>query len=202
MAPSSKDLSAFAQAALTLDAEFAQFERLSGELERLEIDSDSGLERGRLLLTRVSECGQRVGVDIQALASALTEAQARAQAAAQAVSVRADLVQARQQQVNVLADRFKALGEMVRAVTEAVGQLKLSGKSELSPEAKGLLAQHLPELESRLGGLIDEALNIKLEARSAQMKGLERDADSMAQSIQAVQKKISLLSEQFIAARA
>jgi len=40
------------------------------------------------------------------------------------------------------------------------------------------------------------------EARSAQMKGLERGADSMAQSIQAVQKKISVLSEQFIAARA
>lgn len=188
-----KNLSPFALSALALDEEFSQLERLSGELDRLPIDTDNGLERGRLLLTRFSECGQRVGENIQVLAKELTEAQVRAQAAAQTVSARADLIQARQQEANVLSERFKTLGEKVRKVTETVGQLKVTGKAELAGEEKALLSQHLPELDSRLGTLVDEANLIKIAAKATQLKSLERDADAMAQSIQSVRRKLGSL---------
>ncbi len=59
MAPNPKNLSSFARSALALGEEFSQLQRLSGELERLPIDTDNGLEWGRLLLARFSECGQR-----------------------------------------------------------------------------------------------------------------------------------------------
>lgn len=188
-----KNLSPFAQAALALDDDFAQLERLSGEIDRLAIDTDNGLDRAKLLLVRFGECGERVGQNIQALATALSESQKRAEKAAQSVSARAALVQERQQEANRLLERFQGLGEMVRKVTEAVVQLQNPAKGALSPEEKALLVKHLPELNEKLGVLADEAFKIKDEARESKMKALEKDADALGQSMQAMRRKLSSL---------
>jgi hypothetical protein len=188
-----KQQSDFAQAALALDADFEQLERLSGELDRLAIDSDSGLERAKALLLRFGECGQRIGDEMQALARSLEEARTRAEASANRVAERAAAIQKRQIEADRLLQRFQALSEMVRKVTEAAGALQQSLKKDASDEERRALIRNLPELDSKLGVLIDEAFKIRQDAQEANLKTLHRNADSLGQTLQSVRRKLGSL---------
>ena len=90
-APDKKNLSPFGLAALALDAEFVELERLSGQIERIAIESDSGLERAQSLLIKFAECGQRVADGVIAFSKALQDAHVRAEKAGQTVSARLPL---------------------------------------------------------------------------------------------------------------
>ncbi|MFL5814980.1 MAG: hypothetical protein ACJ763_15500, partial [Bdellovibrionia bacterium] len=67
----SKVLSSFAEAALSLDKDFTELDTLSGQLERLDLNSDSGLERAKEILAKFGECGGRIGDGVQKLAKEL-----------------------------------------------------------------------------------------------------------------------------------
>jgi hypothetical protein len=190
-----KNLSAFGESAIKLDGDFSELERLSGELDRLPIESESGLERARLLMARFSECSQRIGSGIQLMASSLEESRARAENAVQIVSVRAAVIQTRQQETERMLERFQALGEMVRKITTAVSQIQKPAGMELSDEERTLLMKHMPELNSQLEILINEAGKLKNDAQTVNMKTLERNADSLQQSLQAVRQKLNVFAE-------
>lgn len=192
MAPQNlKNLSAFGQAALTLDSDFTELEQLSGQLERLDIDSDNGLERGRQLLGRFGECGSRIGEGVQGLATNLEASRARAEAAAGTVAVRAAMIQARVELSEAMLKKFSALGEMVRGVTVAMGTVKKLTSSELSYEDRTMLLKHLADLDTQLALLIAEARVLKDEARAVNLKTIERNADSLGQSLDAARRKLS-----------
>lgn len=189
-----KNLSSFGQSALVLDGDFEQLEQLSGQLERLEIESETGMEREKELLTRFSETATRVGDSMQGLAKSLEEARARAEKATELVAARAVKIQARQNENDQMLIRFQTLGETVRKVSGAVAQLqKPADGRKLSDEEKALLLKNLPEIKSQLGVLTEEAKKLKDDARLAKMKTLEKNADSLGQSLASVISKLGNL---------
>jgi chromosome segregation ATPase len=185
-----KNLSAFAQAAMTLDSDFAELGQLSGQLERLSLESDSGLDRAKKILVQFGECGERIGDRLQTLAKTLDEARSRAEKAAQFIGARAGEVQARQQENERLTEKFGALNEMVRKVTMLLGQLKKPQGEKLSAEEQSILAEKLPELDEQLGTLSNEAGKLKVEAQKANMKTIERNADSLSQTLTSARRKL------------
>jgi len=183
-------------AAGALDLDFSELERLSGQIEKAEIDSENGLERVQQLLTRFGECGLRVGDGVQVLAKALDEARVRGETASQAVAARLAEIQRRQQEYAQMRERFGALATMVRELNGAMAALQQQGGRELSPEHKTLLLSRMPEIDSKLDDLVGEASKLKEDAQSVGMKGLVRDADSIRQSLQSARSKLSVFAGQ------
>lgn len=186
-----KSVSSFAQSALDLDSKFSELERLSGEFASVMIESDSGLDRARRLLAQFGECGQQVGDGVQVLARELEGTRARAEKAAQVVSNRVTSFQERQKETELMFSRLQALGGRVREVTERVALLKGPGGGELKVENIDLVGKHLPELTGELEILIGEAQKLKLDARSANMKNLETNVDSLGQTLKAACGRLS-----------
>lgn len=190
----SKVLSSFAEAALKLDSDFIELDQLSGQLERLDLNSDSGLERAKEILGKFGECGARIGDGVQKLAKELEEARIRAEKAAGTVAARAEQVQERQQAHDRLSERFHNLTEMVRKVSALIAELKKAEGEKMSDEEKAIVTQRLPEFESQLTLLVDEAQKLKNEAQEANMKTLVRNADSLSQTLLSAKRKISSLT--------
>lgn len=187
-----KSLSAFAQSALALDDEFNQFERLSRELERLSIHSDKGLERARALLGELDQCGQRIGKGMQTLATALDGSREQTEKAAQIVSSKSMAVQERQRETEQMLGRVKALGDMARQITTSVAQLRQPSVTDLSDADKQQIASRLPEINGQLGFLVEEARKLADDAQTANMKDLERHAQSLKQTLQAARNRLNL----------
>jgi chromosome segregation ATPase len=186
-----ENFSAFGKAAVSLDNDFAEFERLGGQIERLSVDSENELERAQQLLAKFGECGERIGTGMQDLAKSLEEARTRAEKAAQGVSARLPQIQERLKEHEQLKERLRALSEMVRGVSEAVGQLKKPAGEKFSDEEKALLSTQLKEFDSQLGGLVEQANKLHEDARNSKMKSLERNADSLSQTLQSARRKLS-----------
>ena len=187
-----KNLSAFAQSAFDLDSDFTQLERLSTQLEELSVESDYGLEQGKKLLLNFNECAQRIGDRVQALAQNLGESRERAEAAAAKVSERAQVIHQRHNEQEKLLARFQSLGEMVRKATDASAKLKKPDGGKLTEEDKMVLEERLPEIDSQLQVLIQESHQLREEARATKMKTLEKNAESLGQSLNAVRNRLNL----------
>ncbi len=193
---SSKTLSPFAQSALNLDADFNELERLSHQLECLDVESDFGLEQARKILLKFGECGTRAGEGVQTLAKTLNESRVRAEAAAQAVANRAAIVEAYHQKQQILLARFQMLGDTVKKVTEGIGTLKKANTGSLQADEKAEIEQHLPELTSSLGILIEQARLLKDEAQAAKLKSLEKNAHALSQTLTSAQNKLGSFLKQ------
>jgi chromosome segregation ATPase len=189
-----KELSPFAEAALKLDEDFQELERLAGSLERAEIDSDAGLERSRDLLGKFGECSSRIGSEIQALASSLEDSRSRAEKAAESAARRAALIQERMNRTNSLNERFKNLAEMVRMVSDGIAQFKKPGGQQMTEEERKFLSGKLPELDSQMSDLGAQALKLKAEAKQENMKLLEKNADSLGQTLESARQKLGRFS--------
>lgn len=195
MSKKAKDeLSDFARAALALDVRFEEFCRLSQELQRVTIDSDSGLERARILLKDLNECREGFTPASQDMARALEDARQRTALAAQAIETQEQAVQQRISHVENMLTRYRLLGDTVRRVTTAVSELKYSPGHGLSQAEQTLLQSKMPELSQQMGIVVDEARKLMDEAREANMKTLERNADSLRQSVQASMHRFTQLS--------
>jgi hypothetical protein len=189
-----KNLSSFGQAALALDNEFSELERLGAQIDKLVITSDSGLERSRQLLAKFGECGQRIAEGVQTLAKTLEDARARAEKAAMLVTARAGKVEERHHESERMFERFRVLGESVRKVTGAVASLKKPKGEKLSEDEKTQLPKQLGQFDGQLADLIEQAQALKDDARTANMKSLERNADALGQSLQSARRKLKSIS--------
>ena len=61
------NVSEFGDAALALDREFLEMQRLARELDRLSNPSDKGMERAQTLLAEVEVCRGRLAVHMQTM---------------------------------------------------------------------------------------------------------------------------------------
>ena len=189
------DRSAFAEAALNLDAQFRDFERLANELDRVDLDSDRGLERGLKIMGELETCREGFAPASQQMAKALEEAQGQVARAAEIVTQRETAVQDRRAVVDSLLERYRSLGEMLRQVSTAVGQLNKTDSGELTADQRTALTSRLPEFNSHLGTLVDEARKLMDDARVANMKALERNADSLRQSLHSARFRFGQFAE-------
>lgn len=187
-------MSEFARAALALDVRFEEFCRLSAELERVSIDSDSGLERARILLKDLNECREGFTPASQDMARALEGARQRTAEAAQKVETREQAVQDRVSHVDQMLSRYRLLGDTVRRVTTAVAELKQSPEGGLSPDERSMLASKMPEINAQMNIVVDEAKRLMDDARDANMKILERNCDSLRQTVQTSIHRFAQLS--------
>jgi hypothetical protein len=101
-----EDLTPFARAALKLDRELVELARLGEQISRTDIDSDSGLDEGVKILTRVSQHGH-IAETMQEFSASLQEARDKAQAATKLVAERAEMIQRRKQKQDQLQERSK-----------------------------------------------------------------------------------------------
>lgn len=193
-----KNLSEFAQAALALDAELIKFDKLTKDLENQSIDTERGLEKARTLLTQFEESNRQIGVGMQTLAGALDTARQKLEAGAQLAATRAQAVNDRQQQAAQLLERFRTLGDMVNKVNGAVSQLRKPTGDELTIEEKQQLSTRLPEFNTQLGILVDEARRLMEDAHEANMEVLKRNADSLRQTLHAASNRLTMFIDRQI----
>jgi|GEM_PF-2149198 len=186
-----KNESPLTRSVLKLDDDFSELERLSAQLDRLPLDSESAFEKAKHFLARFGDCSLRIGNGIQAMAAALEESRVRAEKAAELVATRAVLVQQRQQQNDKLLEAFRGIGEKVRDVTAEVALICQPEGSVLSPEERAALPEKLSVMDSQLGQLIEAAHSIKAAAREASLKTLETNADALEQSMKAARRRLT-----------
>jgi len=191
-------LSEFGQAAVALDGEMRNFECLARELETLTIESDKGMDRGSELLTEIVDCRERLEVRMREMARALEQGRQRNEKAEQIIALRTQVWQQRRTEVEVLLERYKKLGDSVRVLNATVAQLRGPIVNVFTPEERENLQLHLNQATEPLAVLVEEAKNLLKEARSANMRSLERNAGSLCQTLQAARNRLNLISERRI----
>lgn len=164
--------SAFVQSALALDGAFQELEDLAGSIGRLELNSETALEKARSLLLRFGERSSTLGEALQELGQKLDERRRAVEQAALAVSERMPLIQERFLEAEEKLQRFQALGGRVREVTEAA-------------RAIGPV-----ETLTRLRGLMDEAAALQEEARGANLRTLEKNVQTLRQNLRGIAHKL------------
>jgi len=182
--------------ALALDQEFGRFERLADELDRLDVETENGLAQAAKVLGHFSDAGEKIGVNIEALAETLGQARARAEKAAERVAVRAERVRQRREESDRIHERFRLLGEMVHKVSSALGDLQRARKDgRFTDQEFKSIAGSLPEIGTNLSVLAEEARKVEAEAQAANLKSLVKEADSMAQSLVSAKSKLQVFSD-------
>lgn len=189
-----KDASPLVQSVIALDAYFGDIERVGTKIHEMKLKSESDYEQAQKLLARFAERGQMLTEEVRTLSSRLMEVQARASAVAELVSERAETINSRNTDQNEKFEQFRQLGEKVRNFNQAVSQLRKPEGTELSGDDRQAIMSRLLEFDSQLEPLIEEAQGLRKYAYDAKMKSLEQNADSLAQTLQAVRTKIRAIS--------
>jgi chromosome segregation ATPase len=190
-----ENLSDFGRLALGLDHDFAELERLSGQLIRLELESDVGLERSVKLLHEFAERGQSIAQGVQVFGQALEEARGRAEGAAKLVAERATQIQRRKIELEQIQEKFGQLGAKVQAANAELAAMKnLTGADPSSVSASSDEQVRIPEqlrrIDAQLEGFLNEAQAIREEAKNASMRTVERNAESLFGTLQSVRRKL------------
>jgi len=175
---------------LALDNYLTELERVGTKINSTDMTSDFDVEYIQKLMTRFAECGQGVSEEVTKLSVHLHEARARAEAVAQGVSSQAELFNNRRNEQNEKWDQFRVLGERVRDLNAAIGEFRSPKGHGLTPEERSKLKSRVPAFDAQLAGLIEELQDLRKCARDSRMKSLEKNVESLVQTLQAVQKKI------------
>jgi chromosome segregation ATPase len=190
MSNKTKQESALVKSVLALDNYLSELERVGTKINSTDMSSDFDIEFIQKLMTRFAECGQGVSEEITNLSAQLREAQARAEAVAQGVSRQAGLFSTRRAEQNEKLEQFRILGEKVRELSAAISQFRRPQGGGMTPEDRENLTSRIPDFEAQLAALIEELQSLRESARNSRMKSLQKNADSLVQTLQAVQKKL------------
>jgi chromosome segregation ATPase len=179
---------------LALDNYLTELERVGTKINSTDMTSDLDIEYIQKLMTRFTECGRGISEEVTTLSTRLQEAQARAEAVAQGVSRQAELFNNRRNEQNEKLEKFRILGERVSELNTAMSQFRRPHGHGLTAEDRAKLASNIPGLEAQLALLIEELQDLRTSARDSRMKALEKNAESLTQTLQAVRKKLRDLS--------
>jgi hypothetical protein len=186
-----KECGELTTAAIRLESDFQEMERLGRSLSELTTGTITNLEHAQKLLAKFSEVGLRIGEEMQALAAALNAGRIRAEDASQMVAKSAELIQARQNEKNTITERFAALAGRAQAISASLSEAQAEAQ-----DGSGSKSPNLADLEKRLSDLASDAETIKNEAQSSGFKDLGKDADAMLQTVRSTLKKIRKLADQ------
>lgn len=179
---------------LVLDSYLAELERVGTKINTTDMTSDFDVEYIQKLMTRFAECGQSISEEVTNLSAQLQAAQARAESVAQGVSGQAELLNKRRNEQNEKLDAFRVLGEKVVGLNAAISRFRRPRESGLTDEDRAELKASIPGFEAQLATLIEELETLRKSARSSRMRVLEKNAESLVQTLQVVRKKLADLS--------
>lgn len=185
-----ESLSTFGRLAVKLDTDFNELVRLSGQLQRLDIESDSGLDKAFKLLDQFTEQGKSISEGIQAFSRALQEAQMQSEGAAKQVADRAQLIAQRKKQQNEMRRQLTQVEEEVAAANAGLGGFKKDGRSEFSAEEKAQIKSQLELLNKDLKRFLMNAQIIKETASQANFKSIENDAQALLDALRSSTRKV------------
>ena len=190
MSNKAKRESPLVKSVLALDEHLSELERIGTKINSTNMESDFDVDFIQKLMTRFAECGQGISDEVSNLSTRLQEAQTRAQAVVQGVSRQAELFNARIKEQNEKMEEFRVLAEKVRDLNATISQFRRPGGDSLTQEGRARLTSSIPAIESQLSDLIEQLQTLRQSARNSRMKSLEKNAESLAQTLQAVRKKL------------
>jgi len=179
---------------LALDNYLAELERIGTKINSADMASDVDVEFIQKLMTRFAECGQGISEEVTNLSAQLQEAQARAEAVAKGVSSQAALLNVRRNEQNEKLEQFRILGEKVRDLNTAISHFRPPHGDGMTAEDRAKLTSSIPAFEAKLTTLIEELQTLRESARNSRMRALEKNAESLVQTLQVVRKKLRELS--------
>ena len=185
--------SSLVKTVLALESFLTDLERVGAKINSTDMTSDLDVEYIQKLMTRFAECGQGVSEQVTKLSAELHQARARAEAVAQRVSTQAELFNSRRNEQIEKLERFRILGEKVRELNAAMGEFRRPRGQGLTDEDQVKLRAKIPAFEAELSRLIEELQDLRNAARNSRMKALEKNAESLGQTLQAVQTKLRFL---------
>ena|SRR5207253_5619111 len=194
MSNKAKRDSPLVKSVLALDNYLAELERIGTKINSADMTSDVDVEFIQKLMTRFAECGQGISEEVTNLSAQLQEAQARAEAVAKGVSSQAALLNVRRNEQNEKLEQFRILGEKVRDLNTAISQFRPPHGDGMTAEDRAKLTSHIPAFEAQLTTLIEELQTLRESARNSRMRALEKNAESLVQTLQVVRKKLRELS--------
>jgi chromosome segregation ATPase len=125
---------------------------------------------------------------MQEFAVSLQEARDKAEAATKLVAERAQHIQRRRQEQERLQEKLAKLKDDITAIGASLAK---PASGEPTDEDKRRIAAELQRLQAPMAGFIEAAQAIKAEAAGANFKRLERQADSVIDSLQASLRKLT-----------
>jgi chromosome segregation ATPase len=194
MSDKAKRDSPLVKSVLALDNYLGELERIGTKINSADMTSDIDVEFIQKLMTRFAECGQGISQEVANLSTQLQEAQARAEAVAQGVSRQAEIFNTRRKEQNEKLEQFRMLGERVRDLNAAISQFRRPHGDGMTAEDRAKLTSNIPTFEAQVTALIEELQTLRESARNARMKALEKNAESLVQTLQVVCKKLRDLS--------
>jgi hypothetical protein len=194
MANKTKQDSPLVKSVLALDNYLTELDRVGTKINSTDMTSDFDLEYVQKLMARFAECGQGVSEEVTNLSTQLQEAQARAETVAQGVSKQAELLNIRRNEQDKKLEEFRVLGEKVRELTAVIAQFRPPQGEALTAEDRAKLTSNIPGFDAQLAVLVEELQNLRKSARDSRMKALEKNAESLVQTLQSVRKKLGDLS--------
>ena len=190
MSNKTKRDSPLVKAVLALDNYLSELERVGTKISSTDMQSDFDIDFIQKLMARFAECGQGVSDEVTNLSAHLREAQARAESVAQAVSRQAELFAVRRNEQNEKLEQFRVLGDKVRDLSAAISQFRRPRGGSLTQEDREKLRSSIPDFETQVAALIDELQNLRESARNSGMKSLQKNTESLVQTLQAVRKRL------------
>lgn len=186
----SEDLSPFGRLALQLDAAFTEMSRLNGQLQRLDIDSETGLERAVKILDQFAKAGQAVADGVQNFSTVLQEARAQSEAAAKAVMERAEVIGRRKREQRGLREELSRVEQAVAAVNAGLAAAGKNGKSESAGERNLRIRAELERVSGELKSFLADAQSVKEAAAGGKFKTIERDAQNLLDVLRASSRRV------------
>jgi chromosome segregation ATPase len=185
MSNKAKRDSPLVKSVLALDNYLTELERVGNKINSTDTASNFDLEYIQKLMARFAECGQGISEEVTNLSTQLREAQARAEEVARGVSRQAELLKIRREEQDQKLEEFRILGEKVRDLNTLISGFR---------DDRVKLKSNLPAVESQLDDLIQALQTLRISARDSRMKALEKNAESLAQSLEAARKKLRTLT--------
>jgi chromosome segregation ATPase len=193
MSNKARQQSPLVKSVLALDQHLSELDRVGTKINSTDMTGDFDTEYVEKLMARFAECGQGVAEEVTNLSTQLREAQARAQAVAQQVTSQADLLNKRRAEVSAKLEEFRLLGEKVRDLNTAISPFRRQQGEALTAEDRAKLASNISGFEAQLSAVIEELQNFRKSARDSRMRALEKNAESLVQTLEAARKKLSSL---------
>jgi chromosome segregation ATPase len=174
-------------AARALSEDLERFEKLSGELSRLVINSDKTLQRARRGLLECSEHEGKLAESLRGFALAMQSMQAMQQRCLEQTAEATERVRQRQEQRARLQERLQQLGRNAGEISGLAAALPESPE-RTSTELLG----RLQEVAQRLESVIAEAAAVAELAHDEDWSDVERDTNALKQQLLAAKNRVRL----------